>query len=171
MSVFGSFYFFLPLSVCLPLSGSRPLHVAPCPCLLFCPWVLLSPPSSRRPWERSSWRQRFHPDPGGYNPGQDLRCPDPEPSRRNSQIPLCVCACVCVRERDKWCHLPSTFCIRKINTHLKENSTLSEELIASRDAMGLCRVLFAIVELFQSLRASIQKEEWYVPIKISGTFN
>lgn len=31
-------------------------------------------------------RQRFHPDPGGCNPVQDLRCPDPEPSRRNSQI-------------------------------------------------------------------------------------
>jgi hypothetical protein len=28
----------------------------------------------------------FHPDPGGFNPVQDLRCPDPEPSRRNSQI-------------------------------------------------------------------------------------
>ena len=71
----------------------------------------------------------------------------------------------------KWCHLPSTFCIRKIDTHLKEKSTLSEKLIASRDATGFCRVLFAIAGLFQSLSDSMQKEECYVPIKISGTFN
>lgn len=28
----------------------------------------------------------FHPDPGGWNPVQDLHRPDPEPSRGNSQI-------------------------------------------------------------------------------------
>ena len=48
---------------------------------------------------------------------------------------------------------------------------MSEKLIASRDAMGFCRVLFAIEGLFQSLSDSVQKEEWHVPIKISGTFN
>lgn len=31
-------------------------------------------------------RRRFHPDPGGGDPVQDLRGPDPEPSRGNSQI-------------------------------------------------------------------------------------
>lgn len=37
--------------------------------------------------ERAARRAgRFHPDPGGGNPGQDLRGPDPEPSRRSSQI-------------------------------------------------------------------------------------
>lgn len=49
-------------------------------------------PRRSRPPPGSNWVQQhmlqgcFNPAPGGCNPVQDLQCPDPELSRRNSQI-------------------------------------------------------------------------------------
>lgn len=55
--------------------------------LLGPPPCTLQPPAPGGNWAQQHVLQGcFNPAPGGCNPVQDLQCPDPELSRRNSQI-------------------------------------------------------------------------------------
>jgi len=71
----------------IPGANAAPLHAAHYTALLGPPTCTPRPPAPGGNWAQQHVLQGcFNPAPGGCNPVQDLQCPDPELSRRNSQI-------------------------------------------------------------------------------------